>query len=286
MMNGMVNGIFKVIFHAARPFWYTSKVKMFGVYEESFGLPSGHAQNGVIVWGTIANQVKRRWVWIVVSIVIFLIGLSRIYLAVHFPHDVLFGWVIGIVFLLIFLRLEKPVLNWIKRYSTGAQIAISFLSSMLFISIYLVARLSLGAWTLPKEWIDIAGTAFPENLPINPLSISGFLANPGAFFGLAAGWIWISSLGGFTTRDMWWKLILRYLVGVVGVLILYLGLGAIFPKTETLLAYFLRYLRYALIGFWSAGLAPWLFVKLKLASQLKYLPKLEKAGQQASADLH
>jgi hypothetical protein len=56
---------------------------------------------------------------------------------------------------------------------------------------------------------------------------------------------------------------------VIGVLILYLGLGKIFPKTETFIAYLLQYIRYALIGLWISGFAPWLFIKLKLASHEK-----------------
>ena len=50
-------------------------------------------------------------------------------------------------------------------------------------------------------------------------------------------------------------------------LILWAGLGAVFPDGENLLAYSLRYLRYALIGFWIAGLAPLVFFKLKLANE-------------------
>ena len=60
---------------------------------------------------------------------------------------------------------------------------------------------------------------------------------------------------------------LRYLLGVVGVLILYIGLGSIFADTETFISYSIRYIRYALIGFWISGFAPWLFMKLKIADQ-------------------
>jgi hypothetical protein len=49
-------------------------------------------------------------------------------------------------------------------------------------------------------------------------------------------------------------------------LVLYIGLGSLFPETEDFLSYALRYVRYALIGFWISGFAPWLFVKVKLAS--------------------
>ena len=58
---------------------------------------------------------------------------------------------------------------------------------------------------------------------------------------------------------------LRYLLGITGLLILYLGLGAIFPRTPDLVSYGLRFLRYALIGLWAIWLAPLVFIRLGLA---------------------
>jgi hypothetical protein len=57
----------------------------------------------------------------------------------------------------------------------------------------------------------------------------------------------------------------RYLLGVVGVVIFWYVLGRLLPRGETLLAYSLRYLRYALVGLWVSGLAPALFIRLGLA---------------------
>jgi hypothetical protein len=44
-------------------------------------------------------------------------------------------------------------------------------------------------------------------------------------------------------------------------------LGLVFPRSETLLAYSLRYLRYGLVGFWVAAGAPELFIRLRLAER-------------------
>jgi hypothetical protein len=82
-----------------------------------------------------------------------------------------------------------------------------------------------------------------------------------------AGLVWLDHQGWFQTKGVWWKLVLRYLLGLAGVLIIRYGLKFIFPEGETVLAYFLRYLRYALIGFWVAGGAPWTFIRLKLAEK-------------------
>ena len=269
MVNGMVNTAFKVAFHGPRPYWYTSDVKVFGSAENSFGVPSGHAQNGVVVWGTVAHRINNRWTWIVAILVMFLIGVSRIYLAVHFPHDVLLGWLFGAVILWVLLHFEMPVLKWFNKNSTSIKLLIVFLFSLVLILLVVIAQLFLRGWNIPPEWINNAQKAFPEEAAINPLSFHNFLSSPGAFFGLAAGWIWITKLGGFSTHGSWWKLMLRYILGVVGVLILYIGLGSIFADSETFISYAIRYIRYALIGFWISGFAPWLFIKLKIANQAK-----------------
>jgi membrane-associated phospholipid phosphatase len=270
MISGTLNTALKIALHEPRPYWFSTKVKVFGAAENSFGAPSGHAQNAVVVWGTLADRIKKRWFWVVAFIMMFLIGISRIYLAVHFPHDVLLGWLFGILILWILLRLEKPIVNWLKKYPSGIQVLIAFVFSLLMILIVMIAQLSVRGWNLPAEWVNNARLAFPDEPPITPLSFHNFISSTGAFFGLAAGWIWISRLGGFSIQDEWWKLVLRYLVGLVGVLILYVGLGVLFNDSETLISYTLRYFRYALIGFWMSGFAPWLFIKLKLASRLEY----------------
>lgn len=269
MINGMVNSALKVAFHGPRPYWYTRNVKVYGSAENSFGVPSGHAQNAVVVWGTMAERIKHRAAWIVAILLMFLIGISRLYLAVHFPHDVLFGWLFGAIMLWILLGFERPFLSWFAHFQLSLQLLFVFFFSLFLILIVIVAQTSLRGWSLPQDWITNAHLAFPNEAPINPLSYHNFLTSTGAFFGLAAGWMWISRLGGFSTAGPWGQRLLRYILGLMGVLILYLGLGSLFPDSETVISYSIRYVRYAMIGFWISGFAPWLFIKAKLASQLK-----------------
>jgi membrane-associated phospholipid phosphatase len=269
MISGMLNTALKVAFHGPRPYWYSSNVKVLTSAENSFGAPSGHAMNSVVVWGTLADRIKSRAAWVIAILLMFFIGISRIYLGVHFPHDVLLGWLFGLILLWLLLRLEKPVAGWLRQRRVGIQLLLTFLFSLVLILLVLIAQFSLSGWTVPMQWVNNAHLAFPGEPAITPLSYHNFLPNIGAFFGLAAGWIWITRLGGFSTRDAWYKLLLRYILGLVGVLILYLGLGALVEETESLISYVLHYLQFALIGFWISGFAPWLFVKVKLASHSK-----------------
>jgi hypothetical protein len=65
MINASVNAALKVAIHGPRPYWYSTDVKALGGAETSFGAPSGHAQNAVVVWGTLAARVKTRLAWII-----------------------------------------------------------------------------------------------------------------------------------------------------------------------------------------------------------------------------
>lgn len=266
MVSASVNEALKLILHSPRPYWYSTRVGALSS-ETSFGVPSGHAQNSVVVWGTLAHHIHKSWAWIAAIALIFLIGVSRTYLAVHFPTDVLAGWVIGALLLWVLLKIEKPLLRWTKPLSRPAQVLLALAGSIGLILLSVIARASLGSWSVPQEWIANALAAFPD-VEINPLSIRSAFSNAGAFFGLAAGAILLPNKNGtFDARGPVWKRFLRYVVGLVGISLIYFGLSAVFPHGEDYTSLGLRYIRYALVGFWVTYLAPSLFIVLKLAER-------------------
>jgi undecaprenyl-diphosphatase len=73
----------------------------------TFAFPSGHAMTGVAVYGMLFAVLARRLAttrarvaaWLLGVAAAFLIGISRVYLAVHWPTDVLGGWALGLVLL-------------------------------------------------------------------------------------------------------------------------------------------------------------------------------------------
>jgi hypothetical protein len=270
MVSATMNSIFKMIFHGPRPYWVDTRINSLGV-ETSFGVPSGHAQNAVIVWGTLAAHCAKLSGWILAVAIMFLIGLSRLALGMHYPHDVLVGWILGAILLWILLKVSPPIITWLKSRKTYEQLIAVFVSSLGLILLGLITQWFTGNFYIPSEWIKNSITAHPD-VPIAPFALSGFFTNAGVFFGLSAGAVLLEQKGGFSTRGKWWQLILRYLVGVLGVLAIRYGLGAIFPDGEEIIPYILRYLRYAMVGIWVTGLAPYLFCKLKLASFDKISP--------------
>ncbi len=266
LLSSSLNWLLKIPFHMPRPYWYDARVLGLGGGESSFGIPSGHAQNPLSVWGLVASAVRRGWLTAIVAVVVLLIGLSRLVLGVHFYFDVLAGWLIGLLLLWAFLRLEGPVTAWLKRQSFGKQVGAALAVSLALVLTGALVRSSLQDYQVPAEWTANALADVPDE-PIAPLGLEGLITSAAALFGFAAGALWLARGKGFSPEGPFWKRTLRFVVGLVGVLALWQGLGAVFPREADLLSYTLRFLRYGLIGSWISALAPILFVRLKLTER-------------------
>ena len=85
------------------------------ILEHSASFPSGHATIAIAFYGFLAylllREIKKyRALTLVVSIIIILaIGFSRLYLGVHYLSDVLVGYLIGVVWLVIGIELDNMV---------------------------------------------------------------------------------------------------------------------------------------------------------------------------------
>lgn len=256
-----VNTLLKLAFHSPRPFWVSDQVRALSA-ETSFGIPSGHAQNAVALWGLAAAHIRKRWAWIAAGVIAFLIGLSRLYLAVHFPVDVLTGWLVGGLLLWLFLRYESRALDWFKGISLSGQIFCILGVSAVILALGLGLIAVFGSWQMPAAWVENAARAGAEPEGLRP---SGVTTSAGLTLGLLFGLLHLHRLGGFNARGAWWRRVVRYILGMVGTLALWAGLKAVFPSGDALLPQTLRLLRYALVGYWVAAGAPWLFLRLRLA---------------------
>jgi membrane-associated phospholipid phosphatase len=263
--SNVVNNVFKLMFAGPRPYWVSDKVLPLSS-ESTFGVPSGHAQNAVSIWGIMASNVRKRWAWGAALTLAFLIGFSRWYLGMHFPHDVFLGWLLGGILLWAFMQFWDPVEAWLKQRTFGNQILIALIVSLIFIALGAVSVGRLDGYTFPEEWRHNALRA--GELPA-PVSIENSITSAGTLFGLAVGAAWIAARGGYQTAGPVAKRALRYVIGLIGVVILWMGLGAVFPDNADLISYLLRYVRYSLVGFWVSAGAPWLFFRFKLADNPK-----------------
>jgi membrane-associated phospholipid phosphatase len=86
----------------------------------SFSFPSGHAAGNLIFFGAVAMLGRRRNGWAIATIVITFIGISRIWLGVHWPGDVAAGWIEGVGWLIFwkaFLPLDSSA---VRSYPVGS----------------------------------------------------------------------------------------------------------------------------------------------------------------------
>lgn len=260
LVGGGINSLLKLGFHWPRPFWVSNHVENL-VEATGFGFPSGHAQNAASIWGLLGASFLRKWQKWVAVLVIFGIGISRIVLGVHFAHDVVMGWLVGSLLLVIYLLLEKRVAAWFKEHSVSNQLLALVICTSLLILPALVLVPPFDPPSLPGDWDLGVGNI------VSPYSYHDLLTTAGAFFGLGLGLILLKNRGGFSSRGQVWRRIMRYIIGLVGVAVLYLGLGSIFPDKVDLISYMLRFLRYSLIGLWISWGAPVIFISLNLAER-------------------
>lgn len=106
--------VLKEIFHRARPPLNTAFI-----VENSFSFPSGHATIAVALYGFIIyilfrefrSRLHRFFILFFGVLLIFLIGLSRLYLGVHFLSDVIGGYLLGLIWLLVGMAISEILLN-------------------------------------------------------------------------------------------------------------------------------------------------------------------------------
>jgi undecaprenyl-diphosphatase len=97
--NILLNNGLKLIFDRARP-----AVFEWGTHAASSSFPSGHAMSATVVYGTVAYLLARlqkhgwaRAVTLLLAVImIALVCLTRLYLGVHYPSDVLGGIIVGL----------------------------------------------------------------------------------------------------------------------------------------------------------------------------------------------
>lgn len=230
LISAYVNAIAKVVANQPRPFQYDSRVQPL-VHAAGGGLPSGHTQGAVVVWGYLASQIRSGKIWIIAGFLMIAIPISRLYLGVHFPTDLLGGYFLGTLLLVLYLRFALKVEAWLVAKGFIWQIAMAvILPSLLFLFSPQGSRYALSACG----------------------ALLGFL--PG--IALERRWIRFCSDGSFLKRAM------RFVVGLIVLLGIWLGLRFAFSGLEPLSLF--RAFRYACVGLWVALGAPWLFVRLKL----------------------
>jgi membrane-associated phospholipid phosphatase len=257
-----LNLIIKIPLTSPRPYWISTAVKpLWG--EVYFGIPSGHAQLSVTVWGSMAAYLRRGWAWGIAVFLMLMIGLSRVFLGAHFVFDTVAGWLLGALLLWLYLRYWDPVVSWAKKQSLSSQILYALLVTLGMALLGWIAVIATRDFVIPEEWI--ANAARAGDGEIAPFTMNGIITAAGTLFGFLTGIALIAPRGGWQVSGPLWMRAARYVVGFLGVLVIWYGLGLLLPRGESFIPFLLRFVRYSLLGVWVSAGAPYIFTKLKLS---------------------
>ena len=234
-----LNAGLKEIFQQPRPFDILPEIQK--VHASGYGFPSGHAQSSLVVWGSIAYWKKQTWIRNLSVLLILLIGFSRIYLGVHFPTDILGGWLFGGLILGL-------------SYFIFSKIKLDFIQGNMIFKI-------------------IGITLFPVIL-LQIQSSPDIISSVAVLTGIGYGLLLFHSFIGEIRPGNWLKRLISFLVGVIGIGIIYLGLKLILPSEGQSFYQLSRFFRYLLLGIWISFGAPWLFIRMGLARQVEKNPEI------------
>jgi hypothetical protein len=168
-------------------------------------------------------------------------------------QDVITGILIGAGLLAFYAWLERPLGRWFQDQPLAFQIG-------------LVVLIAAGMLAIHPGLIPVST---PPNLP-RSFSLDDLMSPSvtpiAVILGAGIGFILEFRYLRFDASGAAWKRLLRFILGMAGLVALRFGLGALFADRQPLLVF--RLIRYSIIGLWIGYLAPWLFVKLNLARSL------------------
>ncbi len=270
LLNDFVSTTGKILWHGPRPYWLAGVASELGdaghahiktlATEGSYGVPSGHAGGSLVTWAYLATQVRRPGFQLIALLLILLIGFSRPYLGVHFPHDVVLGWLIGGAILLLVLSFQVRV---------GAYL--SALTDRNYVLLACIVAAAMMAWgVLVPTWIaDAPDPAAWASHAASARSPAHFFALAGTVFGLMIGVRRLRQRAAYVPAAAWSRRLSCFAVGSVGMFTIYVGVGLLshlFSEPESGLSFVLRFIRFALVAWWISELAPRWFIRLGLTN--------------------
>jgi membrane-associated phospholipid phosphatase len=252
LFSVVVNEIFKVGFAQPRPYWLDASLGQ--GRELSFGLPSGHSQNAFLIWLFLALQTSERKLWVPLALLLALaISFSRIYLGVHFPTDCLAGAAIGLVILGGYRWGGPAWMRFWHQLSPFQKITFGIVSTAFLAAIYAVAMI-IGTNDYHVDYGNVA-------LEVVQNARFGTVISPrlGAFLGLICGVALAARYVDFEARTTVGPLAIRFVIGFIGLAVVYLGLREVLPN-----GIIWSFLRYGLVSFWVIFGAPIVFEKIPM----------------------
>ena len=204
-MGTLVNQFLKITCRIPRPWVRDPNFTIVEAAREEatgYSFPSGHSTSSVGTFGVLATEGKRLWLRLIAVGLCFLIPLTRLYLGVHTPADVLVGGAISLFFIIVL----RPVV-----YREDGKHMPTLLAVMLVLSAAFVAYMEL----------------FPFPADVDAANLASALKNSYTLLGALAGMLVVYKADkklNFTTEAPFSAQVLKVLLGLVLVLAVKEGL--------------------------------------------------------------
>jgi membrane-associated phospholipid phosphatase len=211
-----------------------------GVHASNYSLPSAHAQNSVVMWGWMGLKSRSWWMGFLSITLTGLIGLSRVYIGVHWLGDVVAGWAVGILLLIAMWKLEEPIRSFLSKYNSNLQ----YLCVVIF---------GLGALILTETLSQLTAEGLAAN----------FGPSGGLIIGLGIGLALEKRYVNFEIAPKHgekWRVALRVILGLIMVFAIAASLSLMLPEE----IYWMGAIQYALVTISVIFIWPLLFKKLGL----------------------
>jgi membrane-associated phospholipid phosphatase len=255
VFSSWANVSLKILFAQPRPFHLDPGLAL--VPESGYGIPSGHAQTSLIVYFPLASwaqncfRKKRSVIYSITILLILLIGFTRLYLGVHFPTDLLGGWLLGVILLALFYVLSPYLTVLLRERGMRGQLIASAAAALIMNGI------APDDSSFPALFLG-AGCGYSLMKHHFPFSASAPLKGkkPGLLF-----------------------LALRFVLGGAGAAIIFIALEFILPGKNSVFADFSfwgasspyqtigGFIRFCILGLWVTAGAPRLFLNAGLAER-------------------
>ncbi|MCA9977982.1 MAG: phosphatase PAP2 family protein, partial [Anaerolineales bacterium] len=207
-----INVLGKHAFRGPRPYWLDPSV---GLSESGgYGVPSGHTQLTTVIYGFLAVWYKQGWLILLAVFMIVAMGLSRIYLGVHFVHDVAAGLLIGLVILTGFFVWRHYSGSRFSKLILGRKLFWAVMVPLVLAVVYVIVRLIIGAPNTAVAW-----AAYIPDAELNGLE--GMATAFGTLLGLGIGINLEASRTRFMVDGPIWQRALRYLLGLAVTVAIY-----------------------------------------------------------------
>jgi undecaprenyl-diphosphatase len=235
----ILNQFLKLWFRIPRPWVLDENFTILEAAREAatgYSFPSGHTTSAVGTFGSLAASEKRSWLrWAFIAVAA-LVGISRMYVGVHTPKDVLVGALTSIVLIFAFRKIT------LQDHLIGMKVLVAGMIAM-----------SLG--------LMLFVTQYPFPADVDPHNLESGVKNActmlGCLVGVAVVYVGEKRFVRFETGAIWWAQILKAVLGLAVVLLVKEGLRA--PLEVFLPVYPARAVRYFLIVITAGILWPMTF---------------------------